>query len=834
MVALEKEVEVSNPRLSALNWLIGLITFTAFIGGAYFLDMIYIFIPMSDNIQLNLWPYGTQAKFFQQVEDGHKRSLNSALCKESSEYDFVFDADGTRKYRMQSCMNLCEVWQRHEDCISIHDIAEQPAKNEIVFLTAVQDVDLHTVSGKNTTTSSFVSWDLSDLGIWISYGFTVADQSWTPSTVGDRRDYFKASSGTNILTVVTGTDAETGGRKVIEVRDPTQDQIFTVRELLDFAGATDRLDSHEYAGATRNYLAGAEKKTGPIGRIKGIDLRMKVECFQDDKQLWSGRDWEGPICYVSVDAPSASWVSLEKSERVDVHRHRLRTSHGIRVTVLGGGVFMYPSVERLCRILIQFLVVMRFPATVVSIIVCYCLGTFSLVFRKVLKTRFNFAHETAGIVSRTLARALHFNQLEESSSGIGGISQNEIHKLVRSAMSHEHYKAHDHELQGKRRDLLANVVSFCYQGMQDVNQGDRSMIETLRDAVENTWDESQDRISGRIGSSQFQAASSSVEIIDLDDITTMFGRSRRVPLVETAFTPAMVRVFRQNVQDKDEEAPVTQKTNRQKANASSRWDETTQGLRALTQKVTALEADASAAAAVHEIITEADNFSIARGDSESDLMELDGDTFELGNAFAAMDLAASMGLSTMEQVDELNLILDRYLMADLSPAGSEARQSVARQSVEAVDTSPPQDTHSEQPRHSKAHRRTELSEEHLRRQMREPLDELQTGSVDHRRRVEGLLEGARAREIGVDANLMQLRSLRDVLVTLESRLVAVEQFVSLDEAKASDSASALSSLPTPRDSLSAATHVDARSAATHEDSGSGVANRTSFNPSQAL
>jgi len=85
---------------------------------------------------------------------------------------------------------------------------------------------------------------------------------------------FSGSSGVDTLTVVLDVNGDP--KKVVS---PSSNGVsLTVKELLQFAGREHWLDEQQKE-LGRNYKEGAALPYGPVGRLTGIEVTLRITCY---------------------------------------------------------------------------------------------------------------------------------------------------------------------------------------------------------------------------------------------------------------------------------------------------------------------------------------------------------------------------------------------------------------------------------------------------------------------------------------------------------------------------------------------------------------------------
>jgi hypothetical protein len=154
----------------------------------------------------------------------------------------------------------------------------------------------------------------------------------------------------------------------------------------------------------------------PIARMTGMVLQVRLLYHnQDDRGHGTAHD--GPVCYVELE-PELTWASrprLDFGQPVDVVTGegtlRYRYYYGIRIKFSAAGSFSTFDIWKLAMYLVACAVYMQVPGTVVDIIVTYCLGTLSKIYRCVTLPVVTTTALISGMVARSLAAKAAFEGL---------------------------------------------------------------------------------------------------------------------------------------------------------------------------------------------------------------------------------------------------------------------------------------------------------------------------------------------------------------------------------------------------------------------------------------
>jgi hypothetical protein len=154
----------------------------------------------------------------------------------------------------------------------------------------------------------------------------------------------------------------------------------------------------------------------PLLRMTGMILKVNL-LYYNAGDLGHDSSYDGPICYVELE-PELTWSSrprLDYGQPVDASTGegslRYRYYYGIRVKFTAAGSFSRFDIWTLAMYLVACAVYIQVPGTIVDIIVTYCLGSLSKVYRCVTLPVVTTSALLSGMVARSLAAKAAFEAL---------------------------------------------------------------------------------------------------------------------------------------------------------------------------------------------------------------------------------------------------------------------------------------------------------------------------------------------------------------------------------------------------------------------------------------
>jgi len=334
---------------------------------------------------------------------------------------------------------------------------------------------------------------------------------------------------------------------------PTNEHIeLTLREVLSYTGRPNWLEE-EQGELGANKFANAKHRTGPVGRLSGLEIDMVMECHNS---LASGGSWnfalkKAPTCTIQVMAPSPSWV---KRTLLTPTIH-YRTYHGVKVNLRGGGAILMFDLMKCVSAITSGIVLMQIPSKAMKFMLIYCLGHLSRIYHSALYAKFCLAQHVASSAIHVMVTSLVFSKLADSKEGI---SCKRMLSVTRSALSDFH------ELDNEE---VRSLVLFCFAIARNVNENhftNYSLRASLASQFEETvhlggkhpipfkkflvddqthMETSQSVSHSCVSLGSFLTTASVQDKVGLDQIVTLFDKDRQIHLGERFFLPRFVRQF---------------------------------------------------------------------------------------------------------------------------------------------------------------------------------------------------------------------------------------------------------------------------------------------------
>lgn len=515
-MVIPRMVEIHSPRLAIVYWSCNLLVLTCLIVEFALLRSYMEVIDMSQYMSVVLRE-GNGSTRAQDLHSIIERGMNAFYCRSPAEYDFWYNPLGTLAFRNATCMTSC-AQDFSPDCITrseVSKVLDHPPRALIV--SSISDEYYAAGKADPTITKGRFIPGMEEIGIAFNYMFEVP----TPADFGLRKrseNIIEASTMLSegkmpIETVVVDWKGEIRSKL-----SPARAIKFTVAQLLEMAGDPSFLDTHQPVGV--NYAPGG-KPRGPLGRIIGGEVRLAIECFNNDALH---------LAVVKVDAQKNSLtctLQVSKTPKTGAevkytqYYHDfliVRTMRGIEVVVTFKKLYGYVDYNMVFNSIVSVIVLLGLPVKFVTYLTLYFLGRLSAVYARVLREPFEICSAVRGMTVRLVANSVTFMQLTTQDSG--GISRERLRERLSHILSHRREVIDESELEALVNFcfLEKDVRSFAYEvglGHQLSNLGS-SRTMSIDD---------------------FSIACASREPVNLEAVVDLFDRDRKPSFMERAFTP---------------------------------------------------------------------------------------------------------------------------------------------------------------------------------------------------------------------------------------------------------------------------------------------------------
>lgn len=570
-VQVPKYVKLNNTRLSVLYMIITFVVFVIVGGHFYYTEQFARRVPVAEYVNFDIWV--NQASNPESMTAGFNARANHPLCKDPGSYAYWYDAEGVWTYEDHECARVCldgEDW-RDTNCLFPNAFFDRETPSK-VFLKSEQQVFLYkkdSYDGRKVKISSSFFPSVEKLEIEFSIAFKVPIVSpWLPDQGDtDLRENTDVGSTFEGITLVY-LDHQ---RNVYKLGDRTDNAKLTVAELLEMSGDRDALINRA-DDSPLNYKPGS-RPLGPTRYIKGIDIKVIVECWQKEKDLWKdGKTYTVPkrpsdsaICYILVERNRGVWASLRRTYLQQDGSLLDVLAHGLRIEVQAHGYFSYWDFHSIYLNVIAALVILNVvPRAIIIFIATNLCGALSEVYSRVIFEVFNVGEQIGGTVARLLTTSFAYSELSHATDA--GISRDYILHCLKETLKDRLVSETTEE--GDKAAVLDLVelkafASFAYRAIMHPlhykkNLANHSKRKVKRSAAIEDLDledELEEDFKDPINIDKYMTSCSTLEPIGFEALVRLFDQNRPRHFLEKFLTPAAIEApIRQEFVHSDKKA----------------------------------------------------------------------------------------------------------------------------------------------------------------------------------------------------------------------------------------------------------------------------------------
>ncbi|CAD7936880.1 unnamed protein product [Amoebophrya sp. A120] len=536
-VRLPKEVVIENRRLGFLHKLLTLATLI-FVLYTSITAQIWNerFVPVHSSV--SLWSGSPPAY------DASATPLPQHCDTATLAATYNYDWDATEKYRPAQCLPM--------------PVGEHMWKlgSQMYIPTFVQD----SLYDGNSTASGRAEWFVANVEeqvFYFNHGYeTNTEKSSdeiqqgrdsTQAEIGEPGDAPTTVSGQEgqILTVIQNESGSrecvVGGRSRWEPADASKGINGKLKEWLACAGVN--LDSD--APKLKTGLAG-EVGT-PKMRVTGMQLKLQM-VYHNAKE--HKEDFEGVVCYVRVRA-----VPLWNSNQVVAYtavpslgsasnadgKYRYRYQYGVSVTLEATGRFSFFDLNALITGIVNALVLLAIPTTVIKVIALNCAGPASAVYTRVQAEPLDLTKAIYGTCARKIVTAQVYKAMIEN--------RNKKRKSSASEPGDNVVPFNEEFLEQKLVECLAQCVQDGHLDEKDLLCMTQSMMHGLD--VDRT---------GTIQLNEFVESCSIGDQVSSTELGAFFDLERERGFLERLFTDRKMRSMINKAHDHEAEARASIET----------------------------------------------------------------------------------------------------------------------------------------------------------------------------------------------------------------------------------------------------------------------------------
>jgi len=387
------------------------------------------------------------------------------------------------------------------------------------------------VQGSNR--SFFLAWD-NAFEISVSYSYHIEaiemnslDNLWMSGSV-------KGGSSSNALTLLIS-----GGNRIVARWPPQKGGIkLKLMDLLVLAKKS--LDEpQESLGA--NLLENAVVKTGPVGRLTGMQIRLSILCYNKLSLPFTIHvgdwDWSGPVCTAMVRGTAPGWKRQTEHHWIS-GAYQTINKNGVYLTIEAGGNLRTLSLQSLLNMMINSLVLLALPRRLCAFLAVNFLGKLSKMYRGVIYQQVSISEQAATLATLVMSQRVAFAALTRGSHGI---PYNTLHDEIRTCFGHVRHLSHGE---------IEKFVMLSFIELLKLRRKTWGSIALHE--IESTWHDV-NSADAFIDWQAFITASTGSATANLEDVLEVFNSRMKGSFLERAFMPGFA-----NEEMHDEEQLSTQ------------------------------------------------------------------------------------------------------------------------------------------------------------------------------------------------------------------------------------------------------------------------------------
>jgi len=503
---------------------------------------------MSSRVHAQLWAeeHTNTDRFVAAYRDVVSRKDN--LCEKHGLYDYQLDEAGQWMYVNHTCVKICEPEVANADCYLGPELVRED-HGHVFFATEMHETIFKTDTPGSKMKSSRYWVPLEDAyHVHLGYSYNVPQHEVRSMNNLWTAEGFSGTSSADTLTVIL----DVAGKPQKKVTPNGGGVPLSLKELLHFAGRTNWLNEAQKE-LGRNRKHGAAVPEGPVGRLTGIQINLRIRCHNAANVPRSlGADgWHGAVCTAQVEPTVPNWVwERATHERGGHTRHVLY--HGVLVRVETEGALRIFDLKAMLVFLVESVVLLSLPASVFRFIATSCLGHLSRLYEGVLNQRFSLSQHVASTAMHLISSSVTFKKLSDTEDGISlskmtratadvlrdfsELSTAELNAFVlfsftvaldvRNNRYTNYSKMHDMTVRAAEKMRQTRIFSRSGQTIS---------------GYPGTADPFDSVIYKRINAASFLVAYSIQQMVAVDHIVKLFSKERKVGILERYFLPSFVR-----------------------------------------------------------------------------------------------------------------------------------------------------------------------------------------------------------------------------------------------------------------------------------------------------
>lgn len=401
-VTFPKSVKIENARLAIMYYTFAAAGF-AFVVQTYVTEKSYLRIATPSG-RVFFWVDGPTWD----VSNAEAKKLNEDfgskdICQKPERFMYC-DAPGCHTaWKDLKCMDLCTD-EVVDDCI---ENTERWFKEDqgIFFPMYFNETVTMFASGKKTLMNKQrVLKGLEEMVLAFDHAYNVVNPE---DQLQKQTDTNKNAEG-DLLTVLLDKDDNE-----IDRWEPGKGVTLPLQTILDIAGLSMDSVKDNYGP---NFLEGASFPEGILARLAGSEIDVELSYTNTMTKFTS--DWNGPVCYIRINA-AVAWTSKPMLDAFDhLGSHRLRYYQGLRIRFKSGGGFGAVSFGQLLNGLTSCLVFVGSAKQLTKFFAIMCLGALSRIYKRFIRQEASLERDCCGLVARMTSHTSSFMELKDTPLGI--------------------------------------------------------------------------------------------------------------------------------------------------------------------------------------------------------------------------------------------------------------------------------------------------------------------------------------------------------------------------------------------------------------------------------
>eukprot|EP00811_Abedinium_folium_P026054 NODE_377_length_3107_cov_12.557718.p1 GENE.NODE_377_length_3107_cov_12.557718~~NODE_377_length_3107_cov_12.557718.p1 ORF type:complete len:890 (-),score=226.51 NODE_377_length_3107_cov_12.557718:437-3031(-) len=522
-VRFPKHIAIEDHRLSKVWWCLLIVFATILLFQLFYLEG---YFTLYDTGALTVVLWGVISS----KEDAASYDVDAELCTDPTQFDYCHDLYCDVAYLDQTCMSMCDGEAALENCTAWWEVSmESQARDSIMLAT-------HFVQNFMPTEANIDRSLLPRLSNHFTTEFHRHSLAFKYTQVLPEYYFYNEhifSSQDDIFTVLLNSDYE-----VMDTYEPSASVSLTWDIILQAAGRS-TLMSDTLPEAGYNFYEDTTAPDGPITRIAGIEIDLKVDCTNNPKHYVATDvelDWDGPVCMVMAVIPDTpvTWPVYERVfPSLGGTALRVRRYHGIRIVAVATAALYYFDPLTFYLWVVSSSVVMVLPSHIMRLMAVLCLGSLSKVYKKVIYEPFCIRTELRSTAIMLLSGACSFHQLADFTEGI---SKERFSTWMVDALKDESALNHNE---------VCRMVDVCYEQVLTVttNSCHFPKIHHQKDGTPEANSVAHHVLPKYIDADSYLSCYMLESRVGFTDMVTLFDMDQKRTFLERFFMPLALRAL---------------------------------------------------------------------------------------------------------------------------------------------------------------------------------------------------------------------------------------------------------------------------------------------------